>query len=173
MQAETFFQAARSSVLMRKLPAEAHGYLLRAAKLRNVKAGEKIYEEGAEVDAFYVINLGQFRATVMTLQGSFAQLVRELGPGDTFGSHELILNEKKRSVTVTALDSGSVWTLPVKVFDSKIKVAPAPAPSLVSRVSAVPLFAGLSKDKIKQLCRAAIDGQTVAKGDKLGVQGAA
>ena len=50
-------------------------------------------------------------------------------------------------------------------------VPPAPAPSLIARVSAVPLFASLSKEAIKQLCRAVQDNVTVAKGEALVQQG--
>lgn len=171
LSADAWLQAARSSILMRKLPQEAHGYLMRAAKMKKIEPGEVIYTEGDAPDAFYVVNAGKLRATTTTFEGNGQQLARELGPADTFGSHELILGLKKRAVTITCIEAGSVWTLPPKVFDAKIKVAPAPAPSLVSRIAAVPMFAGLSKEAQKQLCRAVQDAVEVKKGEKLATQG--
>lgn len=169
--ADAWLKAARTSVLMRKQPQETHGYLLRAAKMRKVEAGEVVYEEGAVPDAFYVINEGSFRVSTSTVDGSSRQLARVLGPSDTFGSHELLLGLKQRTVQVACVEAGAVWVLPLKIFDAQLKVPPAPAPSLIARVSAVPLFTSLSKEAIKQLCRAVQDNVTVAKGEALVQQG--
>ena len=118
-----------------------------------------------------MINEGSFRVSTSTVDGSSRQLARVLGPSDTFGSHELLLGLKQRTVQVACVEAGAVWVLPLKIFDAQLRVPPAPAPSLIARVSAVPLFASLSKEAIKQLCRAVQDNVTVAKGEALVQQG--
>lgn len=98
-------------------------------------------------------------------------LVREFGPGDTFGSAELI-HDVARTTTISSMEHGLVWTLPKKVFDVKLKKAPAPAPSLIARLRAVPFFQALPQGHLVELCRAGVmRKKTLEEGDELFAKG--
>jgi hypothetical protein len=59
------------------------------------------------------------------------------------------------SLQVAATDEGgSLWAIPKRVFDAKIKLSPAPPKGLVPFLSSVPLLSKLSKPELTQLARA-------------------
>ena len=161
--ADSWLKAVHTCVLTRKLPSEAHGYLMRAAKLVKTKEGEALYRQGDTPTDFYIVESGTYQATETTVDGQRQQAFRTYTHSDTFGSHELILGEK-RSVTVTVVSAGAVWVLPNKVFDAKLKRAPAPAPNLQKRLAACAMFSALTKDVLVQLCRA-VSEATFPKGE--------
>ena len=157
-QAEAFRTMAKSSVLMRKHPPEAQAYIQRSCKMQKVAAGEVVYQQGAASDSFYMIETGRFHATQTASDGTSSQLVREFGPGDTFGSHELLSTGGPRLESVAcAAEAGSLWVLPRKVFDAKLKAAPAPGPKLLERMRQIPLFSSVSNEQLTLICRAAVD----------------
>ena len=150
---------AKMSVLLRKHPPESQAYIQRSCKLIKVAAGDTVYTQGAASDAFYMIESGRFVAEQTASDGTSSQLVRELRPNDTFGSHELLASSEPRveSVKCGADLPGSVWMLPKKIFDAKLKDAPAPGPKLLDKIRHVPLFAGLRTEQLSLLCRAVVD----------------
>lgn len=168
---DVWHSAIKHSVLLRTAPQEAHGYLWRGAKTLKTAVGEVLYSQGAVADAFYIVISGCYRATHIpgAQEGLEPHFVREYGMSEAFGSHELILGGP-RTVTVTAVEAGSVLAIKADVFERKLKSAPVPPPSLVERVRRVPLFASLSKLELTTLCRAAADVQ-LDKGESLYRQG--
>ena len=149
--------AAKKSVLLRTLPSEGQAYVHRACKLVGTAAGKVIYSQGDDADAFYVVQSGRYGATQLGADGETQQTVRQYEALDTFGSHELLQAVQTRATTMTVLEAGSVWVIPKKVFDAKLKVAPAPAPSLVEKVRSCSSFAELAPEQITLLCRAAVN----------------
>jgi len=53
--------------------------------------------------------------------------------------------------------AGSVWCIPKRVFDMKLKLAPPPKKALVDFLKKVRLFERLTQDQIVQLARAAVE----------------
>jgi CRP-like cAMP-binding protein len=155
--AEAWSRALKGSVLLRKLPTEVQGYVQRSCKVMRVAAEQVVYAQGDMAEAFYVVQSGRFRATAVGADGETQQLVREYGPSEAFGSHELLLKAANlvRRVTVTSLEPGVLWTISKKVFDAKLKMAPVPAPSLVDKVRGVPIFGEMTTEELHLLCRAA------------------
>ena len=154
-------------MLLRKHPPEAQAFILRSCKLVKTQAGNKVYTQGAAADSWYIIESGRYRATQRASDGVAEQVVREFGPLQTFGSHELIAGLSSRCETVHVLEDGAVWVLAKKTFDAKLRVAPAPAPSLVERVRAIPLFDGFTHEQLTLVCRAAVDVKIDKRGYKL------
>ena len=155
--AEGWKLAAKKSVLLRALPSEGQAYVHRACSLVGTTAGKVIYKQGDDADAFYVVQSGRYAATQLGADGETQQTVRRYEASDTFGSHELLQADQTRATTMTVLEAGSVWVIPKKVFDAKLKVAPAPAPSLVEKVRSCRSFAELAPEQITLLCRAVVN----------------
>lgn len=162
--------ATKQCVVLRKLPSEVLGYVQRSCKLVRIEANQAVYVQGEPSLDFFIVQTGRYRVTVTGPDGVTQQLVREYGMGDTFGSHELLLGKPPRSVGVTALEDGSLWVIPDKVFAAKLRLAPAPAPSLVEKVRNVTVFEGLSTEKLTLLCRA-VSNVTITKGNPLHAKG--
>lgn len=147
--------AAKRSVLLSKLDKEGINYVFRSTKLYVTEVGEIIYTQGDIALDLYVAQSGRYRATVLSADGETPQLLREFGPGDGFGSFELLRSDTKRQTTLTVLEAGAIWVVPKKVFDSKLRMAPAPAPSLMEKVRCVRAFSGLAPEQHILLARAA------------------
>ena len=169
-KADTAWSAAvKRSVLLRKLPPETQGYAFRACKLLKTDVGQTLYAEGDAPDAFFVIQSGQYEAAVLATDGVTMQRVRVFGAADTVGSHAL-MHDSTHMETVKVLEAGAVWSLPRKIFDAKVKIAPAPPPSLVARVARVSFFDGLSGEDLLLLTRT-VSEVKLEKGQMLYRQG--
>jgi len=142
-------------VLLSKLDKEGVNYVFRSTKLHPTAAGEILYTQGENALDVYVAQSGRYQATVLSADGVTPQLLREFGPGDGFGSFELLRSDMKRQTTLTVLEAGAVWVVPRKVFDSKLRKAPAPAPSLMEKVRSVQAFSHLAPEQHILLARAA------------------
>ena len=160
---DAFAAATKACVLMRKMPPEVVGYVTRACKLVKTEAGDVLFSQGDEPEAFYIIDSGRYRASIQASDGERVQLVRDYSAPGTLGSSDLML-ECKRTVTITTVEAGAVWKLSRKVFDAKMKLAPAPMPSLVERLRAVPFFASLPREHLALLTRAVTTTTTTTKG---------
>lgn len=84
-------------------PAEL-GVLGQRFEVERFDAGDAIVAEGRSGDAFYLLAAG---AVSVAVDG---QEVRTLGPGDHFGEIA-VLDEGRRTATVTARESVTVWSL--------------------------------------------------------------
>ena len=168
---ETWATAVKRSVLLRKLPAEVLGYVQRSCKSIKVQPNQAIFTQGEPSVDFYVVQTGRYRVTITGPDGETQQLVREYDVSDAFGSHELLAGgNPPRKATVTALEAGALWLIPGKVFDSKLRFAPVPAPSLVDKVRQLSIFEGLPTEQLTLLCRA-VTNVTVDKGKTLHCKG--
>lgn len=121
--------AVKQSILLRGLSEAERLYILRSLYSRTMDPLEELFAEGSEANSMYIVQSGRLRASRTAHDGSTQELVREYQAGDTFGSCELI-HEVPRMVTISAATRGTIWVLPKKIFDLKLRKAPAPPPSL-------------------------------------------
>lgn len=156
-------QAAMQSVLLRKLAAAELKYVRGSLKERSVESGETLYSQEDEATDFYIVRLGRFVASERLTSGTGTRPLREYGRAATFGSSELLYSVP-RQTTVTCIESGSLWVVNRRVFDTKLKIPPPPSDPLVQKallekVAAIPLIAeaGLSSSQVQQLARAAVE----------------
>ena len=168
-----FLAAAKKSVLLSKKPPEAKAFINRACKLVKTTAGETLYTQDGPSENFYVVESGRYRA-VRTTPDGMEMTLREFGPGETFGSHELLATKSSnvgpRREGIVTVEAGKVWTLSRKNFEQKVKMAPVPPPSLVERLKQISLFSCFNAEQLHLLCRAAHDVK-VEKGEKVCIQG--
>ena len=75
-----------------------------------VGAGEVVVRQGEPADRFYVISAGSFAVTQVSVKGSDAVALRQLGPDDVFGEIGL-LQHSPRTATVTAETDGRLLAL--------------------------------------------------------------
>lgn len=101
--------APRDGLLAELSPADRERISARARR-RAVAAGEVVVRQGDPGEEMFVVRSGTFR---ITLGDPAVGLVRDggtLGPGDCFGEVAL-LTDSRRTATVTAAESGELWTL--------------------------------------------------------------
>ena len=147
--------AAMNCVLLRRLPASELKYVKSAAKTIKLIAGASLYKEGDACDSFYVVQSGHYVAS-RAMEGSAVRYLREYVAGDTIGSHELFFSLPRES-TLTAIEGGSLWVIGKRIFDSKLRIAPAVKPAMLDYLRTVPLFAGMTTEFLVALARAAVE----------------
>ena len=117
----------------------------------------------------YLVHSGTYRASV-DCRGSITR-ARDYGPGDSFGSCELLCTMGGRSCTVSVLEAGIVWGIPRHVVNWKLKIPP---PLVVDGIlhfcQSVRLFSTINKERLKQLCRGARQ-RKVSEGEVVCTQG--
>lgn len=159
-----WMDAVRKCVLTAKLPAAEVKFVMGSARHMDVEAGQVLFEEGASPDAFYMVKSGRYSAT----RGGTK--VRTYAEGDSFGAFEMLYPSTQRTIRVECEEGGSVWSLPQRVFDMKLKVAQAPKAATLELVKDIGLFSTLPKDVLVQLCRA-VAQQEFKAGDSVCSQG--
>ncbi|HEX7058244.1 MAG TPA: Crp/Fnr family transcriptional regulator [Solirubrobacterales bacterium] len=82
----------------------------RVAVPRSFPVGTRVFHEGDESDACYIVREGSFRVTREHSDGRAITLAT-LGPGDIFGELAM-LDGEVRSASVEALDDGELLALP-------------------------------------------------------------
>jgi len=90
-------------------------------RLVEYKKGERVYQEGARTDAFYIVASGRLR--VFTVVDGQEHLYTVLHNGDTFGEVSLLTGET-HSATVEALNDTLVLQLGKQDFDDLINRIP-------------------------------------------------
>jgi CRP/FNR family transcriptional regulator len=82
----------------------------RVAVPRTFPGGTRVFHEGDQSDACYIVRSGRFRVTREHSDGRAITLA-SLGPGDIFGELAM-LDGEVRSASVEALDDGQLLALP-------------------------------------------------------------
>jgi CRP/FNR family transcriptional regulator, cyclic AMP receptor protein len=82
----------------------------RVAVPRSFPSGTRVFHEGDQSDACYIVRNGSFRVTREHSDGRAITLAN-LGPGDIFGELAM-LDGEVRSASVEALDDGELLALP-------------------------------------------------------------
>ena len=150
-----FTAAVKDHLLFNHLDKPSMKFVHTNSRLHNYRGGAKIYEAGSTPEHFYVVQSGSFRESEKHSTGGSERARRLHEEGCTFGSHELIF-PKARITTVAAAEGGGVvWSIPKRVFESKLRVAPSPSKALLKFMRRCPLFFNLRNEELLQLARAA------------------
>ncbi|KRT75423.1 MAG: cyclic nucleotide-binding protein, partial [Armatimonadetes bacterium CSP1-3] len=99
---------------LESLPREAREEVARRLRPTTVQAGQAVFRQGEEGDAFYVIRRGQ--AEVVQRRDGTEVVLRTLGPGDHFGEVAL-LGRAPRTAAVRALTPLNLFALRRGDFD--------------------------------------------------------
>lgn len=91
--------------LLVDLPAEDVRELLAIARRRTFSKSEVVFHRDDPADSLHLIVRGRFGVRVLTRVGD-SVLLDVLGPGQAFGELALLLQDERRSATVTALENG-------------------------------------------------------------------
>ncbi len=85
--------------------------------------GVKVFTQGEEGDAFYVVQRGQCAVTVRKGTFSFPRRVAVLGPGECFGEMAL-LRKAPRNATVHCLVTSRLFVLSARHFQTVLDQNP-------------------------------------------------
>ena len=164
--ADAIWEAAvQASILLRHLEKAELKFVRSNSRLLRWKAGDHVYEIDDDAESSYVVQFGTFWESI------HGQKLREHTAGCCFGSYALLFSQP-RSSSVVAIEAGCTWSIPKRVFDSKLKVAPNKKPALLRFLKSVELFSKLPESHIRELARAAVE-KRVSEGDLVCAQGEA
>ena len=107
---ESAVELLRSVPLFADLEAGELERFSRVAVQRAFPAGTRVFHEGDQSDACYIVRSGSFRVTREHSDGGAITLAT-LGSGDIFGELAM-LDGEVRSASVEALDDGELLALP-------------------------------------------------------------
>lgn len=97
-------------------PANIQAMFMRMESV-NFKAGEKVIEQDAEGDFFYIIKEGRCLVTRSTPANPNGVKLATLSVGDSFGE-EALISDTKRNATITMLSDGHLMRLNKDDFNS-------------------------------------------------------
>lgn len=104
--------------LLRNMPAHEIPSLLDHTQLRDIHAGEVVFQSGDPGDALYIVASG-----AVEVLGNEMQKLAELGPGEAFGEMAL-LSGGTRTATVRARCDSSLLTITKEDFDQLLEDNP-------------------------------------------------
>lgn len=106
--------------------------------------------------ALYLIRSGSYRATCTgAVDGD--RKARDYGPLDNFGGCEMLAQMGGRKCRVEVLGAGVLWLIPMNSVRVKLRVPPPLQVSgLLEFCATVKLFHSISKERLVQLCRGAV-----------------
>ena len=114
-QRERLAEAVQNILLFKSLESEQMQELIDAMFEHKVEPGEKVIEQGADGDNFYVVESGVYDVMVKT-EGADKK-VYEFEDKGNFGELALMYN-MPRSATVVATTDGTLWAMDRKSFRS-------------------------------------------------------
>lgn len=88
-----------------------------------VAPGQRIIEQGAEPDRFYVIAEGRVEVSQRPADGGPEVVLRQMGPGEFFGEIGLLANVP-RTASVTTLEEGRLLALERDDFNDLVRAGP-------------------------------------------------
>jgi CRP-like cAMP-binding protein len=118
--------------LFRDLDAAERGDVARIMEVQRLERGERVFREGDEGDAWYVVFDGT--ANVMKDAGSASTRIASLGPGACFGEMA-ILDGMARSASVVADGALTVFRFRRERFDSLLEQGSLGAYKLVAAMA--------------------------------------
>src|SRR3982750_3648821 len=110
MEGETSAELLKSVPLFADLEAAELERFSRVAVPRSFPAGTRVFHEGDQSDACYIVQTGEFRVTREHSDGRAITLAN-LGRGDIFGELAM-LDGEVRSASVEAMEDGELLALP-------------------------------------------------------------
>lgn len=112
----------RLALPFRSLPAEKIESAFDRMSSRRALAGENVIIQGEMGDYFYLIESGAAEVRRVNPDTGDDELLRTLGPGETFGEEALITGAF-RNATVRMAASGVLWRLDKAGFDGLLRTA--------------------------------------------------
>jgi len=82
--------------------------IARVTILRHYEAGEIVFLEGDPCKGLYIVQDGWLKSLLVS-PGGREQIIRLVGPGETFNEHGVFLKEGLNLVTVQAVEDSHVW----------------------------------------------------------------
>ena len=102
--------------LLDGVPEPERREILQIARRRNFAKGEVVCHRGDPADSCHLIASGRFAVRIMTPVGDTVT-VAVRGSGATFGEMALLVDDAKRTATVTALEKGETYSIYREDFD--------------------------------------------------------
>jgi len=123
----------RSSGLFGALEEELLDQVDKAKTVHSYQARQVIFHEGTPPLAIYCIRTGRVKIFRSTNRGE-EQVIRILGPGDTFGHRPLLANEPY-AASAEAIEETEICVLPKQVLLALLAQSPKLAFELLKRLS--------------------------------------
>lgn len=111
LQSNTWFNGAESRLLM---------MVARLAVPKLLHAKKALYKQGAEADSFALITEGQLE--VIVYQDNRGKTVATLGKGDSVGDMSLFVEQGKRTATVKAIETTTIYEISKEAFKRLMSV---------------------------------------------------
>jgi CRP/FNR family cyclic AMP-dependent transcriptional regulator len=102
--------------LLADVPPEEVRSLLQIARRRHFSRNEVVFHRDDPGDSLHLIQKGRFAIRIMTPLGDTATIAIR-GPGDSFGEMTLVVEDARRSATVTALEDAETYAIYRAEFD--------------------------------------------------------
>jgi cAMP-dependent protein kinase regulator len=125
-------EALARVALFERLSAEHRAALGHYFSRASYRTGARIFEEGDEADAFYVILSGQVQI-IKGGTGADSRIVAILSPGDFFGEMGLV-EEAPRLAAAYMLSSGDLAVMAKPAFDAMMEEHPLIAMSIRTEI---------------------------------------
>lgn len=116
------------NMLFKSLDRKLFDTVVDALASKQVRAGEKVIEQGQQGDFYYVVESGEFECFVQS-EGTTppGKLVMTYGVGSAFGELALMYNAP-RAATVVCTKDASLWAVDRETFRSLMQQVQATAP---------------------------------------------
>ena len=158
------------------LPEDVLSDLAGRVRLRILRAGEPIFRQGDQPDAFYLIRKGTVQIEDEDPETGDTRVLRTMSRGESFGEMGL-LGAHRRQATVRAVDEVELFEVDKGTFD-RLLAEDMRAPEFSHTMQALlelrelPVFHGLDSDRLNDLLEHG-DWVTVAPGEEIVTQGTA
>ncbi len=130
-------QALASVLLFADLKPEVLASIAAITLSRQYQAGEIVFHDGETCQGLYIVQSGWLKGMIVSSKGK-EQIIRLLGPGDTFNEHGVLLKEGCNLVTVQAIEPSSLWVVDrqalLKLMDQHPLICRTIAQNMASRV---------------------------------------
>jgi len=171
-QKERLRQVLCKSFLFASLEQNDFGVIIGAMKEVQVKAQERVINQGESGDFLFVIESGDFDCIIKMPDGT-EKVVKTCGSGDVFGELALLYN-CPRAATVQSKGAAVCWQLDRDTFNTIVKEAAQKKRDRYDAFLAkVPLLGGMDAYERSQLADALVSedfpaGQTIMKQGEVG-----
>lgn len=113
-ESATFLRSLFESPVLRALDARGRQEIEAAMKLVRLAPGEAVYAQGDRGDSFFVTCAGTVRIAAARSRGGERTLLRDAGPGDSFGEEATVIG--RRQADAAAFGAAIVAEIPVHLF---------------------------------------------------------
>ncbi len=109
-----FLRSLFESPMLRALDARGRREIEAAMRVVELDAGQRVYGQDERGDSFFVTCQGQVRITAARSHGAERMVVRDAGPGDSFGEEATVVGHRQGEAR--ALGRAVVTEIPVHLF---------------------------------------------------------